>query len=260
MATPALVNTNTAILSRASQGRIPHYGPYLMIMARPALILIAQGITFLILRQMAVADAQVALRNWWSVFGTFADLGCLGLLLWLTRKEGIRLLDLVNFVKSKVKFDILLGIGIFLVVFPITVFGLGRLAMLVAFGTLTPEFPEFTFIRTLPLLAVLYSRLLWWPIWSFTEELTYDGYALPRLVVSTRSTWLSVVLVSFFYSLQHSFLSLATFQYGLYMFLLFIPLTVALGLITLRVRRLLPLIVGHWLMDLTSALFMLQIG
>jgi membrane protease YdiL (CAAX protease family) len=90
--------------------------------------------------------------------------------------------------------------------------------------------------------------------------MTYNGYALPRLVGLTRSPWFAVATVSFFYSIQHSFHSIATIQYGLYMFLLFIPLTVALELIYLRVRRLFPLILGHWLMDLTSVWFMLQIG
>jgi hypothetical protein len=33
---------------------------------------------------------------------------------------------------------------------------------------------------------------------SFTEELTYDGYALPRLKAITHSSWLSVALVGFF--------------------------------------------------------------
>jgi uncharacterized protein len=260
MNTQVLANSHEAILSRLSQGRLPRYGPYLIILARPMFILIAQGIAYLTLRQLEVPNTSIALRNWWSVYGTLADLGCLGLLLWLTRREGIHLLDLVSFIRNKLKIDILLGLGIFVIVFPVTVFGLGRLAMQIAYGTMNPVFPDFTFIRTLPLLAVIYSRVLWWPIWSLTEELTYNGYSLPRLVVLTRSTWISVGLVSFFYSLQHSFLSLATLQHGWYMFLLFVPLTVVIGLIYLRVRRLLPLIIGHWLMDLTSVIFMLQIG
>jgi hypothetical protein len=187
------------------------------------------------------------------------DFGCIGLLIWLTRQEGIRLRDLISFVKSKLKTDVLLGLGIFIIVFPVTIIGLGRLAMLIAYGNLNPVFPEFTFTRTLPLLAVLYSRILWWPLWSVTEEMTYTGYALPRLNAITKSTWLSVAVVSIFYSLQHCFLSIADFQYGFYTFLLFIPLAVALELIYLRVKRLTPLIIGHWLMDLASVLFMLQI-
>jgi Type II CAAX prenyl endopeptidase Rce1-like len=133
------------------------------------------------------------------------------------------------------------------------------LAMLITYGSLHPVFPEATYSRTLPLLAVLYSRILWWPLWSATEEMTYNGYALPRLNAMTKSTSLSLAIVSFFYSI-HSFLSLATFQYGFYMFLTFIPLTIAMELIYLRVGRLTPLIIGHWLMDLFGVLFLLRIG
>lgn len=64
--------------------------------------------------------------------------------------------------------------------------------------------------------------------------------------------------MSCFFSLQHSFLMLADLRYGLYLFLTFVPLTLATELVYLRIRRLPPLIVAHWLMDLTSALFMLQ--
>ncbi len=260
MAAIPFPNSLESIQSRLARIRIPRYGPMLMLFSRSALILLAQGITYLLLKQFHVPNTEVALRNWWSVYGTLVDVGCLGLLVWLTRREGIRLLDLVGLVKSKLKTDIPLGLAIFILVFPVTIFGLGRVAMLIAFGTLNPVFPEGTFIRTLPLLAVLYSRLLWWPIWSATEEMTYNGYALPRLIAQTKSTWLAVAVVSFFFSLQHSFLALATFRQGLYMFLAFIPLTVAIELIYLRIKRLPPLIVAHWLMDLTSAVFMLHVG
>lgn len=253
-------NSSEAIQSRFSAGKIPRCAPFVMLLARSSFILIAQGLTLLILVLSGVQNPAVEVRNWYTVYGSLTDLGCLALLVWFTRREGIGLLDLVGFIKSKLKTDILLGLGIFIIVFPVTVILFGRLAMLAAFGSTNPEFPEYTFIRTLPLLAVLYSRMIWWPIWSATEELTYNGYALPRLVVMTKSPWLSVAIVAFFYSIQHSFLSIAGFQYGLYMFLLFIPLTVTLTLIYLRVRRLPPLILGHWLMDLASVLFMLKIG
>jgi hypothetical protein len=42
--------------------------------------LLAQGITFLLLRQLNVPNAAVAVRNWWSVYGTLVDLGCLELI------------------------------------------------------------------------------------------------------------------------------------------------------------------------------------
>jgi len=254
------VNIPEAIQSRLEKGRVPRFGPLLMLFARPALALLAQGITFLLFAQLNVPNVSITIRNWWSVYGTLIDFGCLGLLFWLTMREGIRLRDLLSFTKNKLKKDLLIGLGIFVVVFPICVFGGGMIAMRIAYGSSNPELPEATFIRILPLLAVLYSRLLWWPLWSLTEELTYNGYALPRLKAITKSTWLSVALVGFFWSIQHSFLPWVNLQHGLYLFLTFVPLTVALQLIYLRVRRLTPLIIGHWMMDLVSVLFMLQIG
>ena len=96
----------------------------------------------MILKQLNVQDAQVSIRHWWSVYGTLVDFGCLGLLIWLTRREGIRLPDLIGFVKSNLKTDIPLGVGIFIIVFPVTIFGLGRLAVWIAYGNLNPVFPE----------------------------------------------------------------------------------------------------------------------
>jgi hypothetical protein len=231
-----------------------------MLCARPAFALLAQGITLLLFTQLNVPNVTITIRNWWSVYGTLIDFGCLGLLFWLTRREGVRLRDLLSFSRSHLKTDILLGLGIFIVVFPVCVIGGGMVASRIAYGSLNANLPEATFIRILPLLAVLYSRILWWPLWSLTEELTYNGYALPRLKAIMSSTWFSVALVSFFWSIQHSFMPWVNPQHGLNLFLTFVPLTIVLQLIYLRIRRLTPLIIGHWLMDLFSVLFMLQVG
>lgn len=258
--TNALNNSPAAIQNRLAGGLIPRFSLVLVLLARPGLALLAQGITLLFLMRADVPSPAVAVRSWWTVYGTLIDLGCLALLAWLVRREGIRLLDLLSFDRSKLKTDVLLGLGIFIVVFPLTVFGGGVLARLLAYGSLQPELPAGAFVRSLPLLAVLYSRLLWWPLWSFTEELTFQGYALPRLQALTKSTWFSVMLVSFCWSIQHSFLPWINLQHGAYLFLTFMPLTIALQLIYMRVRRLTPLIIGHWLMDLVSVLFLLQVG
>jgi len=255
----APTNSPEAIQVRLAEGRIPRFGPMLMLFARPALLLVGQGITLLLFLHLSVPNPTVAIRNWSSVFGTLIDFGCLGLLFWLTRREGIRLRDLIGFVQGDLKTDIPLGLGIFIIGAG-AIFGGGMLAQLITYGRLHVVFPEFTYIRTLPLWAILYSRVVWWPIWSATEEMTYNGFALPRLIALTNSRWLSVVMVSFFFSIQHSFLTLAGFQFGLYIFLTFIPLTIVMELLYLTIRRLPPLIVAHWLMDLSSVLFLVRIG
>ena len=258
--TTLAINSDEAIQPRVVEGRVPRFGPWLMLLARSAFILLAQGVTYLLFLSLNVPNASIVVRNWWPVYGTLVDIGCLGLLFWLTRREGIRLFDLIGFDRKRLKTEIPLGLGLFLIIFPVTIFGGGMLAQWIAYGKLNPVFPEYTFIRTLPLLALLYARMLWWPIWSATEEMTYNGYALPRLIAMTKSRWLSVAIVAFFFSLQHSFLMLAGFQFGFYMFLTFIPLSIAMLLAYLRIRRLLPLIVAHWLMDLSNVLFLFQAG
>jgi uncharacterized protein len=260
MTTLSPINSFESIQSRLTEGRIPRYGPWLMLIARPALILIAWGLTFLLFLQLNFPNAAINIRNWWPVYGTLVDVGCLGLMFWLTRREGIRLLDLIGLVKSKLKTEIPLGLGLFIIIFPVAIFGGGSLAQLIVYGKIGPEFPESTFTHTLPLLALLYTRILWWPIWSATEEMTYNGYALPRLIAMTQSRWLSVAIVAFFFALQHSFLMLAGWQFGFYTFLTFLPLSIAMLVAYLRIRRLPPFIVAHWLMDLSSVLFLYQIG
>ena len=83
--------------SPPGRGRIPRFGPMLMLVARPAFILLAQGLTYLLFLLLDVPNAAVVIRNWWPVYGTLVDVGCLGLLFWLTRREGLRLLDLTGF-------------------------------------------------------------------------------------------------------------------------------------------------------------------
>jgi membrane protease YdiL (CAAX protease family) len=258
--TTVAINSDESIRPRVAEGRIPRFGPMLMLFARSAFILLAQGLTYLLFLLLNVPNTSVVIRNWWPVYGTLADLGCLALLFWLTRREGVRLVDLIGFDIKRLKTELPLGLGLFLLIFPVTIFGGGMLAQLIAYGRLNPEFPEYTFMHTLPLLALLYARILWWPIWSATEEMTYNGYALPRLIAMTKSRWASVMTVAFFFSLQHSFLMLAGFRFGSYMFLTFLPLSIAMLLAYLRVRRLLPLIVAHWLMDLSNVLFLYQAG
>jgi hypothetical protein len=72
------------------------------------------------------------------------------------------------------------------------------------YGSLTPPYLS----GPLPLPAALYGVLIWPFIWGLTEQMTYNGYLLPRLQVLWRSTGLAVAIVAFVWSLQHSFMPL----------------------------------------------------
>jgi len=92
-------------------------------------------------------------------------------------------------------------------------------------------------------------------IWGLTEQMTYNGYLLSRFQVLGRSTTLAIILVAFAWSAQHSFMPL-TFdpKYMAFRLLSSVPNTVFQTLLYLRLRRLVPLAVGHALMDGASVL------
>jgi hypothetical protein len=166
--------------------------------------------------------------------------------------------DLIGLDKSKLVRDVLLGVGLLLAVFPIVMIGGSLLSGLLVFGTIQPSLPSEVMVKHLPLWAILYSRMMWWLLWSVTEEMTYNGYALPRLQTLTRGrTWIAVSIVGIFWSIQHAFLPfIPEWRVFVYLFLQMLPLVTVMQLLYLRYRRLPPLIVMHWGMDLFSAIAM----
>ena len=103
--------------------------------------------------------------------------------------------------------------------------------------------------------AALYGVLLWPFLWGLTEQMTYNGYLVSRFQVLGRSTGLAIVFVAFAWSLQHAFMPL-TFDTKFMAFRLLssVPNTVFQALLYLRFRRLIPLAIGHALMDGASVL------
>jgi membrane protease YdiL (CAAX protease family) len=107
----------------------------------------------------------------------------------------------------------------------------------------------------LPLPAAVYGVLVWPFIWGLTEQMTYNGYLLPRFQVLSRSTSLAVVIVAFVWSMQHTLMPL-TFgpKFMACRLLSSVPHSVFVTLLYLRLRRLIPLAIAHALMDGASVL------
>jgi len=244
-----------------AQGRLTWAGPLGIMAARSLFAMLAQALVTLVFVIQQNPDPLRAGTAWWSVTGTLVDLGCLGLLFWLTRREGISLFSLIGLNKTKLLRDALTGLGILVVVSPLVMIGGGMLSGLLVFGSIQPAVPAEVMTKHLPLWAALYARMVWWVIWSVTEEMTYNGYALPRLQVLTGGrTWLAVAIVGFFWAVQHSFLPfIPDVKVFLYLFIQMVPLVTAMQLLYLKFRRLPPLIVVHWGMDLFSAIIMITV-
>lgn len=252
-------NSKVEIVRRVGAGRIGWLGPVIVVLARPLLCLAAQGAAAGVLWVQGHASPWSAAAAWWTVWGTVADLGCLAALVLLVKREGLRLGDLFGFDRKRLGRDVLLGVGLLLTVFPVTIIGGTLLASWLVYGTTqAPMFTGELTGRALPWWGVVYSLTLWWLVWSPTEELTFNGYALPRLEALTRRPWLAVVVVGVMWAAMHAAIpTLFDARYLVWRTLSFLPLCLAMSAIYLRLRRLVPLVITHWCMDLFGALFTL---
>ena len=238
-------NSYEALLGRRAAGTLTWRGPALMLFARAAFAVAAQAVVAAIFALRSSPTPWRDAEPWLPVYGTLIDAGCL-LLLWrLTRREGIRIFDLVGFQRTRLVRDVLLGVALIPACLAFILGGVYAAGWLL-YGRLTPPY----FTGHLPLQAALYGLLVWPFIWGLTEQMTYNGYLLPRFQVVCRRTGLAVAIVAFAWSLQHSFMPL-TFDPRFMAFRLLspVPESIFLTLLYLRLRRVLPLAISHALMD-----------
>ena len=164
-------NSLAAIERRRKAGLLT-YGPIAMLAARSVLAVAAQGLVMLVYVALGSASPWREAGAWLPVYGTMIDAGCL-LFLWrLTRQEGIRLVDLLGFDRSRLGRDMILG----LILVPLClafIQGGGAVSSLLVYGEI--GLPQLG--ASLPLGPALYAVLM--------MPLTFDPpYMLHRLLGS----------------------------------------------------------------------------
>ena len=249
-----LPNSLPSIRKRINAGLIPWFGPLFLVALRPLLFFSVQALLALAYFAFHRPGAWHEAGRWWTVYGTIVDAGCLLGLRIFTRKEGLRIRNLIGPFRLRSGRDFLLGLGIFLLVFSLLIGG-SMLAQIILYGSLAKAPAVYlTQLRLLPMWAYVYSVTIWWVISSPTEEIIYQGYALPRLQALTGRTWVAMVVVGLWWAAQHSLIPFVPdWKYLLFRLLAFIPGVFVLMLIYLRTRRLAPLILAHWCMDILGA-------
>lgn len=247
-------DAESAIHHRLESGRIPWWAPVLMLVARPVFALVTQLMVAAGFRLSRRPQPLRTAGRWWMVSGTLIDLLSLGTLTWLTRREGIRLIDLLDVRRERLGHEMVMALGDLVALTPAVGIGAGLTRL---FYGPSGQPPQVAVGRGLPRLASAYSVLVWPVIWSVTEEATYLGYTLPRLEALTGSTTVSAALISAVWAVQHEALPLLPDgRYLVYRPLSALPVTFTTTLLyLLRGRRLSPLIVAHWASDAASALF-----
>jgi membrane protease YdiL (CAAX protease family) len=241
----ALPNSKAKLQERLQAGRIRWTWPVLIVFARLIFAVAAQSLVAGLYLLRGHPTPWQAAGPWWIVYGTLIDIGCLVLLAWLACREGIRLLDLVSFVRRRLGRDLLLGV-VFIFLFVILAFGGGTIIGRLMYG----GNPAPATMVPLPLWGALYGLVVWPIIWGIAEEMTYQGYSLPRLQILSGRGWLAVLIVCIGWAIQHSALPLMLdWQWMLYRFLSSLPIAIVLPIVYFRTRRLLPFIIAHWVAD-----------
>jgi uncharacterized protein len=238
-------NSHDALLRRRDAKALTWRGPALMLFARAACAVAAQAIVAAVFAARSSSTPWHDAEPWLPVYGTLIDAGCLALLWWLTRREGIRLFDLVGFERTRVARDVALGVAL-IPVSLVFIFAGTYAAGWLVYGRVAPPY----LLGSLPLPAALYGVLVWPFIWGLTEQMTYNGYLLPRFQVLSRSTTVAVAIVAFAWSAQHVVMPL-TFdpEFMAFRLLSSVPYSIFLTVLYLRLRRLIPFAVAHALMD-----------
>lgn len=243
-------NSKVKLQERLQAGRITWKWPLIIVFSRLIFAALAQALVAGLFMLKGHPTPWQAAAPWWIVYGTLIDVGCFVLLARLARREGIRLFDLISFQRQRLGRDLLLGVGFIVLYIILAVVG-GIVAGILIYGA----DPAPAVMVPLPLWGTLYSLIIWPIIWAFAEEMTYQGYALPRLEVLSGKAWLAVIIVGFGWALQHCALPLmADWRWTLYRFGSSLLIGMVLPIIYLRTRRLLPFIIAHWAANFVSVL------
>lgn len=221
-----------------------------MLFARSGFAVVAQTIVAVVFLARSSPAPWHDAGAWMPVYGTLIDVGCLAALWRLTRREGIPLFDLAGFDRTRLGRDVLLGLALVPVGLAFILAGVYATGWLL-YGTLTPPY----LFEPLPLPAAIYGVAVFPVVWGVTEQMTYNGYLLPRFQVVWRRTGAAVAVVAVIWSFQHAVMPLK-FDAGYIIFRLFSPLPYSLfqTILYLRLRRVIPLAFAHALLDGASVL------
>ena len=205
-----------------------------------SLVFIAVFIVISMITGRRLAD----ISNTWSVVASVVNIITLASLIFITRSDG-GLRKLLNYEKGKTTPKQAVGMSVL-----ILCLGMGGmyLAGFLCYGKI-PYAPQMM-IAPIPIpLAVI--NLISLPIsTAIAENSIYLGCGVNTI----KNRYLSVILPSFFFALQHSFIpTMPDARYMVYRFLSFLPLTIILCIIYRKNRNPMPIMIGHAIIDLMTA-------
>ena len=242
-------NTTASINARYAASGLSWWPVLLFLPARLVFAFFAQGIIAALVALFGSTNPWQEAAAWWPVYSTITDVFSLLALVWLTRREGITVVDLVG-VRGRAALRQLAWTPAYL----LAIAPAAALASVITQLFYGSALPPYLTIVHLPPAAALYSLVIWPVIWVVAEELVYLGYLFPRVEALSGKTWPAVLIVTFFWGLQH--LAIPFIADGTYLFSRVLAAFAAVGGITLVYvlwrRRLVPIIGTHYIFDLAT--------
>lgn len=195
-----------------------------------------------------------ALSNWWSLVAIGTNILTLFILYFVLKKEKIAYREILFYEKRQTKVSMM-------IIIPILMLLVGMSGLYLAGFICYGQFPylDKTIVEPLPV-GFSIVVLLFLPLTTtFAEDGLYLGYAFQ--ICNRRSKWIWSIIVALFYALQHSFIPfLPEARYMIYRFLSFLPLTILICLWYQRKRTLFPIMLGHFLLNIATAIEILYMS
>ena len=214
----------------------------------PFLIPLLRSVIFIIVGLMFSAISNQSLvqcSRWWSLLCIFSNILTIFILILVCKSEKTNYMDLINYKKgqSSVKYIILI-VSLMLILGMIGMYGFGFLI----YGSV-----PVIMVQPIPVWIAVMNIILLPLTVVFAEMPLYFGYALPRIEKITNNKFIAIGYSMFFYALQHSFIPLLFgWQHILFRFLMFLPLLLVCGILYYKNRKLVPLMIGHGLLDIAT--------
>lgn len=183
--------------------------------------------------------------HWWSMIAVVVNILTVLLLIYAARRNGQTFWQLINYQRGATRWT-----AILLVTLLVLVVGMSGMYMAgwLLYGNMLYA-PPVMIAPIAKWVAVVNIILL--PVsTTFAEDGLYLGCGVNQM----NNKYAAILVPAFFYALQHCFIpTLFDGRYIIYRFLSFLPLTIILCWYYYRKRNPLPVMVGHAVIDLATA-------
>lgn len=185
------------------------------------------------------------ISNWWSAAASVVNIITILILVFWSRKNKSSYWELINFQKGKTKAKEILLISLL-----VLVVGMAGMyaAGFICYGVIPYAAPMM--IAPIPAWLAFVNVVLLPVSTALAEEGLYLGCGVNQI----RNKTLAIIVPAFFFALQHCFIpTLLDLKYTVYRFISFLPLTLILCWYYYRKRDPLPVMAGHTIIDLATA-------